>query len=150
MRAIQDLIGPSNHCHGCGPENSKGYRLKTFVEGDSFVSRFRPEPHHCAGSTEIVNGGVLAALIDCHCVNSAMAHEYQRAGREVGSEPKIWCVTGQLNVRYSKPTPMGKELVLTAKIDKTEGKKTFVSCSVAVDGVPTVTAEVLAIRIERI
>ncbi len=148
-QSIQDLIGSENHCHGCGPNNNKGLRLKSYFEGDETTASFTPEPHQCAGAVTIVNGGVIASLIDCHSVNTAMAWEYKNAGRAIGSEPKIWCVTASLNVTYLKPTPIDKRLELRAKVSKREGRKTWIECTLSAAGVVCAKGEVLAVRIER-
>ncbi|MCB0359921.1 MAG: hypothetical protein KDD44_09800, partial [Bdellovibrionales bacterium] len=94
QQSIQDQIGSENHCHGCGPANSQGLQLKSFlVTPTEARAVWRPKPQHCAGSERVVNGGILASLIDCHCVNLAMAAAYGEANRSIGSEPKLWCVT---------------------------------------------------------
>lgn len=148
-QAIQDLIGPENHCHGCGPDNTRGLRIKSFTSGDEFICNFKPEPHHCAGSTDVLNGGIIASLIDCHCVNSAMAQAYIDEKREVGSEPKIWYVTATLSVSYLKPTPITGPIELRAKIVEKSDRKSKLSCSLMVSGVETAKGEVLAVRIRR-
>lgn len=53
-------------------------------------------------------------VADCHCNWAAMA-PYKAEGREPGSLPKIDCATGQLTLRYRKPTPMGVPLRLRAR-----------------------------------
>ncbi len=79
-RALQDAI-PHNHCWGCGTLNPRGLRIKSYAEGDGTVCRFQPSPEHMAGPTHVVNGGIIAAVIDCHCVCTAIADAYRAAGR---------------------------------------------------------------------
>jgi len=147
--AIQDLLGPTNHCHGCGTGNPKGLQIKSHIEGDECVCRFRPQPHHCAGAENIVNGGIIASLIDCHSVNFAMARAYQNAGRAIGSQPQLWCVTATLSVTYKRPTPIDAELELRAKITKQEGRKSWISCTLSARGEICASGEVLAVQVER-
>lgn len=147
--AIQDLLGPENHCHGCGPNNELGFRLKSFREGEKYICKYTPKPHQCAGLTTVLNGGVIASLIDCHSVGSAMADAYLRENREIGSLPKIWYVTATLQVNYLKPTPISNEVLLVARIDKSEGRKTWVNAELSSNGILCATGDVLAIRIER-
>ena len=150
MKSFQELIGDNNHCYGCGANNQKGLQVKSFWDGEfSAIACWIPEEHHCAGSKDIVNGGVTASLIDCHSVNLAMADAYKREGREVGEAPKIWYVTAQLNVSYKKPTPINKELVIKASIREVSGKKTWLDCDLLADEQVCVSAEVLAVRISR-
>ena len=73
---------------------------------------FEPEPHHCAMPPDVMNGGILAALIDCHSVCTSIAEAYHREGREVGEGPKIWYATGSLQVNYRLPTPIDGPLTV--------------------------------------
>ena len=148
-KAFQDLIGAENHCYGCGPENEKGNRIKSYWDGDESVCKWKARPEHCAGAPDVVYGGLIASLIDCHSVNTAMANAYKEAGREVGSEPKLWCVTANLNVNYRRPTPIDAELELRAKVKKRDGKKTWITCDLIANGEVCADAEVLAIQINR-
>ncbi|RUA09190.1 MAG: hypothetical protein DSY82_06245, partial [Flavobacteriia bacterium] len=54
-------------------------------------------------------------------------------------------VTGNLNVTYLKPTPLGKELEITGKLKEVSRKKIITSIEINVDGVCTVKGEVTAI-----
>lgn len=148
MKAIQDLIGPENHCHGCGPDNSKGLQIKSYLDGtDAAVCKFTPQAHHSAGSSDVVNGGIIASVIDCHAVNFAMALRYKSEGREVGSEPKLWSVTGQLNISYKKAVPLASEFEVRAVVRSVEGRKTWLDCELVSGGDVCVVAEVLAISL---
>lgn len=137
------------HCHGCGADNEKGLQIRSYWDGDEAVCEWRPESHHCGGSKEIVNGGIIATLIDCHSLNLAIAHAYKSEGRPIGSSPKIGYVTGNLNVSYLRPTPIDEALRLRAKILKIEGRKTWVSCTLSAAGEIRAQGEVLGIRVER-
>jgi acyl-coenzyme A thioesterase PaaI-like protein len=137
------------HCHGCGADNEKGLQIRSYWDGDEAVCEWRPESHHCGGSKQIVNGGIIATLIDCHSLNLAIAHAYKSEGRPIGSSPKIGYVTGNLNVSYLRPTPIDETLRLRAKILKIEDRKTWVSCTLSAAGEIRATGEVLGIRVER-
>ncbi len=147
--SIQDLIGSENHCHGCGPNNPQGLRIKSHLKGAESVCLFKPLPHHCAGSTEVLNGGIIASLIDCHCVNTAMAQAYIDEGREIGSDPKIWYVTATLQVSYLKPTAITKPVEVRARIVEKTDRKTKLTCSLLSEGIETAKGDVLAVRIRR-
>jgi acyl-coenzyme A thioesterase PaaI-like protein len=138
------------HCHGCGADNEKGLQIRSYWDGDEAVCEWRPESHHCGGSKQIVNGGIIATLIDCHSLNLAIAHAYKSEGRPIGSAPKIGYVTGNLNVSYLRPSPIDEALRLRAKILKIEGRKTWVSCTLSAAGEIRATGEVLGIRVERV
>lgn len=146
--AFQDQ-GAVHHCHGCGADNEKGLQLKSYWDGDEAVSAWRAQPHHCGGSKGIVNGGIIASLVDCHSLNLAIASAYRTEGRPIGSRPRIGYVTAQLNVSYLKPTPIHELLHLRARITRIEGRKAWVSCTLSAGGQVRVTGEVLGIRVDR-
>ena len=77
-----------------------------------------------------------------------MAYHYRVEGREPDSLPRVDCVTGQLNLSYLKPTPMGVELFLKARVEGEVGRKTRVVCEVWADDVLTVTADSIFVRID--
>lgn len=145
--AFQDLI-PNNSCFGCGPRNVEGLRLKSRWESDRVaVATFTPAPHHNAGVVQYTNGGIIATVIDCHCVCTAVAEAYRREGRQIGSDPAIWYVTGQLNIVYVKPTPIDALVEVRATVASAGARKTTLTCSVRADGVECATAEVIAVRV---
>ncbi len=145
-KAIQDCI-PRNHCWGCGPLNSSGLQIKSYPDGDGTVSRFQPSPAHMAGPTHVVNGGVIATVIDCHTICTAIADAYRVAGRELGSEPLLWCVTASLKVDYLAPTPISEPMELRARVRETKGRKRLVECTVTSGGKECARAEVVAIEV---
>jgi len=141
--------GSVKHCHGCGADNEKGLRIKSYWDGDEGLCTWQPQPHHCGGSGDIVNGGIIATLIDCHSLNLAIAHAYRAEGRPIDSSPKISYVTANLNVSYLRPTPIDKSLQLRAKIVKLEGRKALVRCTLSADGQLCATGEVVGVRVAR-
>ncbi len=147
-QAFQDQ-GSVEHCHGCGADNPRGFRIKSYWDGDEAVATWEPEPDHCGGRKDIVNGGVIATLIDCHSLNLAIAHAYRSEQRPIGSAPRIGYVTGNLNISYLRPTPMGEPLHLRARITKIDGRKIWVNCSLTAAGEVCATGQVLGIRVQR-
>ena len=137
------------YCYGCGADNPKGLRIKSFWDGDEAVCRFKPEPHHSGGRKEIVNGGVVATLIDCHSLNLAIARAYRDEGRAIGSAPRIAYVTGNLNVSYLRPAPIDATLELRARVQKIDGRKAWIECTLSAAGDVCARGEVLGIRVER-
>ena len=137
-----------HHCHGCGPANEKGLRLKSYWDGDEAVAHWRAEPHHCGGTRENLNGGIIASLIDCHSLNLAIANAYRNQGRPIGSAPRIGYVTANLNVSYLKPTPLHEQIDLRARIAKLEGRKAWVDCTLRAAGVICATGAVLGVRVQ--
>lgn len=134
-------------CYGCGRNNAHGLHITSYWNGEEGISQFTPQPYHTA-FPGYVYGGLLASLIDCHSIGTAIAAMYEAEGREPGTDPEITCVTGNLNVTYGKPTPIGVELTLRARIKELYPRKAIVTCSLFAEGVECVTAEVVAVRVE--
>jgi acyl-coenzyme A thioesterase PaaI-like protein len=93
------------------------------------------------GPPGFVHGGVTALLLD-EVLGEAATH--------VG----LWGLTGFLNIDYLHALPIDVELVATAQVSRTEGRKTFVSGGIALSSDPTtpfVAAEALFVtpRAER-
>jgi len=137
-----------NHCFGCGAWNDKGLRIKSFWDGDESVCIFEPEPHHAAMPPDVMNGGIIASVIDCHGVCSAIADGYRTEGREMGEGEKIWYATASLTVNYRKPTRIDGPVTARARITEKKNKKT----TLAVDlyshvGILTCDATVLSLQV---
>ena len=145
--AFQDQ-GSVHHCHGCGADNEKGLRLKSYWDGDEAVASWKAEPHHCGGKRDYVNGGIIASLIDCHSLNLAIAHAYRAEQRSIGSAPRIGYVTADLSISYLKPTPIHETIELRARIVKLERRKAWVNCTLSAAGEVRATGEVLGVRVE--
>lgn len=146
MIAIQDRL-PDNHCYGCGPENDRGLQIKSYWDGEESVCDYLPRPEQCAGPTQFLYGGTIASLIDCHCVCTAIAHQYELEGRDIGEGEPIWCVTGRLEVSYLAPTAIDKPVQLRATIAESAGKKTSLKCTLLSAGQPVAEGTVIAIRV---
>ena len=145
--AFQDQ-GAVRHCHGCGADNDRGLQIKSFWDGDEAVATWRAQPHHCGGTRENLNGGIIASLIDCHSLNLAIAQAYRTEQRAIGTSPRIGYVTANINVSYLKPTPIGEPIELRARITKLERRKVWVSCTLSAVGEVRATGEVLGVRVE--
>lgn len=146
MTAIQDKIR-NNHCYGCGADNPLGMQIKSHWDGEESTCTYMPRPEQSAGPLQFLYGGTIASLIDCHSVGTAIANYYEREGREVGSDPEIWCVTGRLTVNYVKPTPIDKPVELRAVILECTDKKTILETTLSSDGEITAEGEVIAVRV---
>lgn len=146
MAAIQDHY-PDDvaHCYGCGRLNEVGLHVRTEWEGGRGVARFTPRPYHVA-MPGYVYGGLLASLIDCHGIGTAAAAAMERAGTEPGEDSSPRFVTASLQVDYLRPTPMGVELVLTARPEEVGERKVGVSVEVEAAGQVTARGTVLAVR----
>jgi acyl-coenzyme A thioesterase PaaI-like protein len=145
--AIQDRYPPDfAHCYGCGRSNQHGHQLKSFWSGDEVVAHFQPKPHHIA-VPGFVYGGLVASLIDCHAMATAAAFAERAAGPVDEEQPAPRYVTAALNVQYLKPTPVGHELVLRARVGEANERKSRVSVTVEANGIVTVKGDAIAVPI---
>jgi acyl-coenzyme A thioesterase PaaI-like protein len=136
---------PENVCFGCG-HNHEGLQIKSYWEGDVAVLRWRSEDKY-HGWSDLMNGGIMATLIDCHCMGTAMADAYRRENRNLDSEPVYRYATGTLSIKYLKPTP-NTEVELRAHVVEVKGRKTVLKCEFISDqGELTAEADVVAIRV---
>ncbi len=145
-KAFQDYW-EKNRCWGCGSGNEHGLHLKSFWDGDESVSVFLPSRNHKAGPDEYLNGGIIATIIDCHSICTAIADAYAREKRALNSEPFIWYVTASMKIDYHKPTPISGPVTLRARVGEREGKKTLVACELFSGELKCAGGDVLAIRV---
>jgi len=81
-----------------------------------------------------VHGGFLAAAFD----------EVLGMAQSLTGNPGM---TGTLTIRYRKPTPLLKELVFDARVERVEGRKIITRGTVSSDGVVTAEAEGIFIAV---
>ncbi len=145
--AFQDLI-PDNNCFGCGPRNPLGLQVKShWLAQDRSICKFKPAAHHCAGPPDYLNGGIIATLIDCHSVCTAIAKAYQQAGRAIGQGERIWYVTGAMEISYKRPVVIHSEVVLLADIVNIAEKKTTLNCTLLTEDVACAQGKVVAVKV---
>jgi hypothetical protein len=117
------------------------------VDGIHVVGTHTPDADF-NGWPGLVYGGLLAMLVDCHSNWTAMAYHYRAEGRAPDSQPRIDCVTGELGVKYLKPTPLGVPLHLRAWVDGDVGRKTRVRCEVYAGAVLTALGATIFVRVD--
>lgn len=145
MEYFQDYM-PGNVCFGCGKDNPEGLHVKSFWQGEESVCFWTSqEKYH--GWANLLNGGILATIIDCHCMGTAMAHAYKLENRPLDSQPVYRYATGTLTVKYLKPTSNIHPVELRARVIEVKGKKTVMKCEVFSNGIKTAEADVIAIRV---
>jgi acyl-coenzyme A thioesterase PaaI-like protein len=132
--SLQDTYAPQNRCFGCGPSNEKGLRIKSFVEGDEVVARWRPEAHHLAFEG-VLNGGICGALLDCHSNWAATHHLMKQSG---AAEPPS-TVTADFHVTLRRPTPLDALLTLRARVVESAADRAVVEASIEANGKVTAT-----------
>ena len=147
--ALQDVCWPNGICYGCGPVNPEGIQIKSYwnEDGSRVIATVDPGRKY-TGWPGLVYGGFMAMLVDCHSNWTAMAYHYRADGREPGSLPNINCVTGQLGVRYLKPTPMGVLLHLSAWVEGEIGRRARVICEIRAGNELTAIGDSIFFRVD--
>jgi acyl-coenzyme A thioesterase PaaI-like protein len=147
VTAFQDQMH-DNFCWGCGADNHAGLRLRSWWDDDTTaLARWTPAAEHAAGPRHVVNGGIIATVLDCHGVCTAVADAHRRQGRAIGTSPEIWYATTSITVDYLRPTPLGPELTLRATVASVDGQRTVVDCVLEAAGKPRATARVATVQV---
>ena len=97
----------SRECVVCGENNPFSIGCKFFeLEDDFVVAAFKSKDHHQSFPGRM-HGGMISSVID------------ETIGRAVQiKDPDIWGVTGELGVRFIKPTPLNEPLMCFGKLIK--------------------------------
>src|SRR5260221_9677027 len=106
-----------------------------------------PKPYHIA-IPGYVYGGLLASLIDCHGTGTAAAAMYKSMKQQdPNAEPNMRFLTASLHVDYLKPTPIGVQLEVRAKVKELKGRKVVIEEWLIANSVVTVRGEVIAVQV---
>lgn len=148
MTAVQDAW-PQATCYGCGPNNPEGLQIKSTLspDGQFLLATHHPQTKYNAGFPNVMYGGLVASLIDCHSIWTAITFSYLAEGREIGALPAISFVTGELKVRYIKPTPLNEPILLRAWVEGPIERKVRVLCELGPAGLITATGDTITVRI---
>jgi acyl-coenzyme A thioesterase PaaI-like protein len=93
----------SRMCFVCGIENPIGLKLKFYTDDEGrCIARFRPKPEH-QGFPGQLHGGIISTLLD------------ETMGRILMSQ-NVWAMTGRLEVKFSKPVPLERELTVIGQL----------------------------------
>ena len=145
--AFQDALR-DNYCWGCGSLNDDGLHIESRWEGEESVCVWQAHDFYAAGPRHILNGGIIATILDCHSVCTAVADAYREEGREMGTDPDIWYVTGSLHVNYLRPTPLSNPVTLRGRVVEKGERRTTVACSLYSGEDECARSEVVAVRVD--
>ena len=109
--SLQEFFAPKSICFGCGPANTQGLKIKSMIEGDKVVAVWTPEKHHEA-FPNVLNGGIVGALLDCHCNWTAAWHLMNRNSLD---HPPC-TVTAEYAIKHLAPTPTQGPIRLEASV----------------------------------
>lgn len=101
-------------CFACGGENLSGLRLRFVSVADDEVECEFVASGEFQGYSGIVQGGVVATLLD-----SAMTNVLLRRG--------IAARTAEMEIRFRHPVPVGKRIVARGKLKLSRGRSYVVA-----------------------
>src|ERR1044071_5802180 len=128
-KSIQETYAPNMDCFGCGPANEKGLHIRSFPQGDEVVATFDPETYQEA-FPGMLSGGIIGALLDCHCNWTAAYHLMKKAG-----EDHAPCtVTAEYAIKLLRPTPTTGPIFLSAKVTESVGDRATVDGTLTAGG----------------
>jgi uncharacterized protein (TIGR00369 family) len=107
---------PENVCFGCSPHNARGLRMEFQETVPGQVECHYTAERHWCGAPDVVHGGVQAALLD----------EVMGVAVHSGEGERAWIVTAELRLRYRRPVPAGKPLVIRGHRLRSEGDDVYV------------------------
>ena len=137
--SLQGRFAPGSRCFGCGPANADGLRIESHEAADpehphELVADWQPLPRHAAFEN-VLNGGVIGALLDCHA-NWTAAMRLMRE-RDLSGPPG--CVTADYVIRLRRPTPVDRPVHLRAWPVDVDGDRVVVDAELSSDGIITAT-----------
>jgi acyl-coenzyme A thioesterase PaaI-like protein len=130
-------------CWGCGKNNKHGLHLKSYWMDEETVATWTPKDYHLA-FPGVLNGGIIATLIDCHGTGTANAAAHKNAG----SGHHLMHVTASLSVKFLRPTPIDKPVTLRARVKEADGRRVIVTCSLFSGDVECASGEVVTVSVD--
>lgn len=120
-KSLQEEYAPNNACFGCGPANPEGLHIRSFVRGDEVVAEWKAAQKYEA-FPGVLNGGIIGALLDCHCNWTAAYHLMKKAGAD-----RAPCtVTAEYSIKLLRPTPTNDSVFLAAKVTESSDDRATV------------------------
>ena len=141
--SLQEKYAPKSLCFGCGPANAKGLHIRSVVQGESVVATWRAEPHHEA-FPGMLNGGIIGALLDCHCNWTAAWHLMQR----LQLEQPLCTVTAEYAIKLLRPTPTDGPIELSARVVDSTTDRATIEGVLSAAGKPRATCRGLFVAVQ--
>lgn len=142
-QSLQDRYGAKHICFGCGPSNPNGLRIKSFVQGDEVVCSWQPGQAHQA-FPGMLNGGIIGALLDCHCNWTAAYHLM----RQMGLDSPPCTVTAEYSIKLRRPTPIAAPVLLRAKVAESAPDRARITATLEAGGRICATCDGLFVAVK--
>ena len=107
------LTDKGYNCFACSPTNPCGLKMEFYEDGDDIVSYWTPDDNF-QGWMNTLHGGIQATIMD-ESAGWLISRKFQTSG-----------MTTNLNVKYKKPVPTGKEIKIEVRARVKEVKRNFV------------------------
>jgi acyl-coenzyme A thioesterase PaaI-like protein len=128
-KSLQEKYAPNNACFGCGPANPEGLHIRSFPKNGEVVAEWKPEKKYEA-FPGVLNGGIIGALLDCHCNWTAAYHLMKESG-----ESRAPCtVTAEYAIKLLRPTPTAGPVYLSAKVIDSSADRATVEGALSASG----------------
>ena len=128
-QSLQEKYAPNNACFGCGPANPDGLHIRSFPKNGEVVAEWRPAQKYEA-FPGVLNGGIIGALLDCHCNWTAAYYLMQKAGQDHAP----CTVTAEYSIKLLRPTPTDGPVQLSAKVVESWGDRATVDGTLSAGG----------------
>lgn len=142
-QSLQERYAPKSACFGCGPANDHGLRIRSFAVGDEYTCTWQPATMHEA-FPGMLNGGIVGALLDCHCNWAAAIHLMQQRG--AGAPPCT--VTAEYAIKLRRPTPTSGPVLLRAKVVESSVDRARVQGTLEAGGKVCATCDGLFVAVQ--
>lgn len=142
-QSLQERYAPKSACFGCGPANDRGLRIRSFQVGDEYTCTWQPATMHEA-FPGMLNGGIVGALLDCHCNWAAATHLMQQRG---ASAPPC-TVTAEYAIKLRRPTPTSGPVLLRAKVVESSDDRARVQGTLEAGGKVCATCDGLFVAVQ--
>lgn len=137
MESLQQQWFPLGQCFGCGPANKDGLGLESFPEGDEVVAEWSASPFHRSGP-EVVAGGLVGTLLDCHLGAAVFRAVGERDGKVPYVDGDPW-VTRSYQVELRRATPLDRPVELRARVVELEQERVIAEGHIESEGKVTAT-----------
>ncbi len=137
MESLQQQWFPAGLCFGCGPANMDGLRLESFANGDEVVAQWCASPIYRSGP-EVVAGGVVGTLLDCHTAAAVLRAVGERDGKVPYVDGDPW-VTRSYQVDLRRATPLERPVELHARVVELEQERAIAEGHIECEGKVTAT-----------
>lgn len=125
------LVDKGYNCFACAPSNPYGLKMEFYEDGEDIVSIWTPGDNY-QGWLNTLHGGIQATLLD-EIGGWIIARKCQTSG-----------MTTNLNIKYKKPIPTGKDvqIEIRGRIRETKRNFVFIDAAITYNGVACSTADI--------